>query len=86
MNRPYQPIPCALYSEYELVIIRHQALRVSWQDGRGVTRVETLKPCNLRTRAHQEFMIAHTLGGARLVLRLDRIQRAEIIETGSRLL
>ena len=84
--KPYQPIPCELYSEYELVIIRHQALRVSWHDRHGVTRIETLRPRNLRTRTHQEFMIARTLAGERRVLRLDRIQRAEIMETGTRLL
>jgi Rho-binding antiterminator len=86
MNKPYQPIPCALYSEYELAIIRHQSLRVSWTDSSGATRVETLRPRNLRTRNHQEFMIARKLTGERHVLRLDRIQHAEIIESGVRLL
>ena len=84
--KPYQPIPCALYSEYELVIIRHQSLRVSWHDGRGVARVETLSPRNLRTRSRQEFMIARKLTGERHVLRLDRIRSAEIIETGQKLI
>lgn len=85
MNKPYEPISCALYSEYELAIIRGQSLRVSWRDGRGVTRVETLVPCNLRTRAHQEFMIACKLTGERHVLRLDRIRHVDVIDTGTRL-
>ncbi|HDP88638.1 MAG TPA: transcriptional antiterminator, Rof, partial [Thioalkalivibrio sp.] len=52
MKHPYEPISCTLYSEYELAILRGQSLRVSWVDGRGVARVETLQPENLRTRSH----------------------------------
>ncbi|MBD3618845.1 MAG: transcriptional antiterminator, Rof [Chromatiales bacterium] len=85
MKRPYEPISCALYSEYELAILRAQTLRVSWVDGCGVSHVETLQPENLRTRAQQEFMIAKKADGRRHVLRLDRIRHAEIIESGTRL-
>lgn len=85
MDETYTPIPCALYSEYELVILRRQSLRISWVDGRGVTRIETLTPKNLRTRRHQEFMIAEKHSGARHVLRLDRIRHAEVIDTGVKL-
>jgi Rho-binding antiterminator len=79
MNKTYVPVACALYSRYELAILRGEALRVSWCAARGVHRVESLIPLDLRTRRHAEFMIARTLDGGRRVLRLDRIIRSEPI-------
>ncbi|OOG25985.1 transcriptional antiterminator, Rof [Thioalkalivibrio denitrificans] len=73
MKREYTPIPCALYSEYELAILRRRTLRVRWKDRYGMDRVETLKPVDLRTRRHAEFMIARNQLGQQRVLRLDRI-------------
>jgi Rho-binding antiterminator len=73
MTPEYIPISCELYSEYELVIIRRRTLRVRWKDRYGMDRVETLKPTDLRTRRHAEFMIARNHLGQRRVLRLDRI-------------
>lgn len=73
MTRDYIPIPCALYSEYELAILRRRTLRVRWKDRYGMDRVETLRPTDLRTRRRGEFMIARNQYGHRRVLRLDRI-------------
>ena len=79
MTRDYVPISCAEYSRYELAILRGQALRVSWHGARGVTRVEALRPVDLRTRRHAEFMIARNHLGQQRVLRLDRITSTERI-------
>lgn len=81
MTRPYEPISCELYSIFELTILHRDALRVSWRAARGMHRVETLFPQDLRTRRHAEYMIARTLEGARRVLRLDRILDAQVIRT-----
>jgi len=77
MERDYTPISCALYSEYELAIMRGRTLKVRWKDRYGMDRVEQLKPSNLRTRNHGEFMIARNQLGQRRVLRLDRIVEAQ---------
>ncbi len=79
MNKKYTPVSCETYSRYELAILRGQALRVCWKGARGTDRVETLVPLDLRTRRHAEFMIARDLYGRRRVLRLDRIQRADVL-------
>lgn len=73
MTPDYTPISCELYSEYELAILRGRTLKVRWKDRYGMDRVETLKPTDLRTRRHAEFMIARNQLGQRRVLRLDRI-------------
>jgi Rho-binding antiterminator len=83
MMPEYTPIPCELYSEYELAIMRRRALRVRWKDRYGMDRVETLKPTDLRTRRHAEFMIARNHLGQQRVLRLDRIIGTEKCELGS---
>jgi len=80
MTRDYTPISCELYSEYELAIMRGRTLKVRWKDRYGMDRVERLKPSNLRTRNHGEFMIARNHLGQSRVLRLDRI--VEVQERG----
>ncbi len=84
MNKKYTPVSCEIYSRYELAILRGQALRVSWKGARGTDRVETLIPLDLRTKRHAEFMIARDLHGQRRVLRLDRIQRADVLRAQDR--
>ncbi|WP_018952709.1 transcriptional antiterminator, Rof [Thioalkalivibrio sulfidiphilus] len=77
MTSDYTPISCELYSEYELAIMRGRTLKVRWKDRYGMDRVETLRPTDLRTRRHAEFMIARNQLGQRRVLRLDRIVMKE---------
>ncbi len=73
MNKLYVPIPCDIYSRYELAILRGQSLRVAWRGARGIDRIEHLKPVDLRTRSGGEYMIARNRLGQRRVMRLDRI-------------
>lgn len=79
MSKPYVPIPCHIYSCYELAILRRQSLRVVWRGARGMDRIEHLKPEDLRTRAGGEYMIARNLLGQRRVMRLDRIKGSEAL-------
>ena len=72
----YKPVDCAFYSRFELAILRRQRLLVSWHDTDGVSHLETLVPRDLKTREGAEYLLAETLAGGRLRLRLDRIQSA----------
>lgn len=68
----YAPIPCAVYSDYELAIMHRQRLRLAWRDGEG-KHLAILLPLDLQTRSGAEFLIAQRATGETLSLRLDRI-------------
>ena len=72
----YTPIDCDRYSEYELAIMRKWKLRIGWRDAHGLSHIEVLRPCDLQTRHSEEFLIAETLAGERLEIRLDQITEA----------
>lgn len=73
----YTPIDCDKYSEYELAIIRKWKLRIGWRDAHGQTHVEMLLPRDLQTRLGEEYLIAETLNGESLEIRLDHITEAK---------
>jgi len=73
----YQPVSCEFYARFEHWIIRRQSLRVAWQDPQVVSHLEHLRPLDLQTRNHEEFLVARRRSGERIELRLDRIIRAE---------
>jgi Rho-binding antiterminator len=74
MNKDYTPIGCALYSEYELLIMHREPLRLSYLGAGNRSRIETLMPVNLRTHRKAEYLIARNPAGICRVLRLDRIR------------
>lgn len=76
---PYVPIDCDLYSRYELAIMHRRTLRLVWADDDGRAHLETVLPCDLQTRAHQEFLLAETLAGDARCLRLDRIRHVDFL-------
>jgi Rho-binding antiterminator len=76
----YRPISCALYSQYELAILRHTTLRLRWRDGDGITHLETLAPQDLETCGGEEFLLACNTAGERLRVRLDRIMALPTVE------
>lgn len=73
----YTPIDCDVYSEYELAILRKWKLRIGWKDTQGLTHIETLLPRDLQTRHGEEFLIAETVTGERMEIRLDQITEAK---------
>ncbi len=79
MSDAYEPIDCELYSRYELAIMHRQTLRLAWRDEAGVTHLKTVRPRDLRTHEHCEYLLADTLAGAPLSLRLDRIVRVDFL-------
>ncbi|MDE2088496.1 MAG: transcriptional antiterminator, Rof [Gammaproteobacteria bacterium] len=76
----YVPIPCDLYSRYELAILHGERLCISWRSGDGVVRVETLWPRDLQTRCGVEYLIAETCIHGLRELRLDGIITAQFQE------
>ena len=80
----YRPIPCALYSQYEIAILHHTPLRVRWRDVNGVTYLEILTPEDLETRHGEEFLVARNALGQCRRLRLDRMAALPLTGDGPR--
>jgi Rho-binding antiterminator len=79
MNKQYTPIPCATYSELELMIMHTEKLRLSFIAAGNMMRIESLFPQDLRTHKKGEYLIAESPSGVSRVLRLDRIRSFEIV-------
>jgi len=77
---PYKPIPCAIYSEYELVIMHRRKLRLFWKDLQQLDHLCLVHPLDLQTENHAEYLIARDSEGRDLKIRLDRIKRYHILE------
>lgn len=73
----YTPIDCGIYSSYELAILRGWRLQITWQDPAGMNHIELLRPRDLQTRDHAEYLIAERGDGERVEIRLDRIREAQ---------
>lgn len=77
MMTDYTPVDCAVYSEYEIAILQHRRLRISWCQPDGQLSTQVLRPLDLRTRDHEEFLFGETPDGKTLQLRLDQITKTE---------
>lgn len=75
----YEPISCALYSEFELAIMHRQKIKLVWHED-GQTRIATITPLDLNTKNHQEFLIAEDHKGQDLHIRLDYIRQQDFID------
>ena len=73
----YTPVDCGLHSSYELAIMQHQLVRLSWLDNEASMHTETVLPTDLVTRNGEEFMRITRAGGDSLEIRLDHIRRFE---------
>ena len=72
----YTPVDCGLHSRYELAIMQHQQVRLSWQ-AEATLHTETVLPTDLVTRNGEEFLRITRAGGNSLDIRLDHIRRLE---------
>ena len=77
--KKYIPVPCEVYGNYELAILRGSKMRISWRCRNGVVRVISAVPLNIRSRNQGEYLVLRRLNGAILVLRLDRIVRTTLL-------
>ena len=73
----YTPVDCGLHSSYELAIMQHQLVRLSWLDNEASMHTETVLPTDLVTRNGEEFMRITRAGVDSLEIRLDHIRRFE---------
>lgn len=74
----YSPMDCAQYSRLELAILQRRALRLRWV-WRGITHLEMVRPVDLRTRRHAEYLILIDTANRRRILRLDRIAQFDVL-------
>ena len=70
----YHPISCASYDEYEIAIMHHARLHLTWQEN-NVIYDQTVTPLNLRTEAGAEYLILCDASGSTREVRLDHIRR-----------
>lgn len=73
----YTPIECGLYSEYEVAILHQIVLKLHWRDAQGMDHIDRVKPLDLQTRNHCEYLVAQDSEGNRREIRLDRILNRE---------
>ena len=73
MTKPYQPIACALYDEYEIAIMHKKQLRIRWSNEEGEQHTETVLPKDILVKDKQEFLVADVVGGEAICIRLDKI-------------
>ena len=73
----YIPIDCETYANYELAIMHRQRLRLVWREPDGTIHLEILRPVDLETRQHAEYLHLADCDGQRRVIRLDRILKAD---------
>ncbi len=71
----YRPISCRQYAELERAILQQAWLRVAWAVPGERRRLQSLRPLDLRTREHAEYLFALNLCGDELEIRLDHIHR-----------
>lgn len=78
-DKPYQPIECGLYSEYELAIMHKSTVILSWLDQNEKKLTETIEPIDLLIRDKQEFLKFCTQDNTTIEIRLDRISNFKSI-------
>lgn len=69
----YTPIPCGLYSQYEVAILHRDTLRLHWRDAAGMDHIDRVLPTDLQIRDHGEYLLGEDANGTALAIRLDRI-------------
>jgi Rho-binding antiterminator len=72
----YQPISCANYDQYEIAIMHHARLHLTWQED-NVIYDQVVTPLNLRTQSGAEYLILRDAAGITHEVRLDLIRRMQ---------
>jgi len=80
MSDEYKPISCDLHSQYELWIIRAQELKLAWQDDQGISRIERIKPVDVRAEAGIEYLYFEDTAESPQRVRLDHIFKANPVK------
>jgi Rho-binding antiterminator len=76
----YVPIACGLHSEYELAIMHRVMVQLVWIDQHDNKQQQSLMPVDLKTINKREYLIARTLNGEDVDIRLDKILQSNVSE------
>ena len=79
MNDDYVPISCIEHERLDFVVLRRQKLAWKVRDENGDSRAMVVLPTDVATRDQAEWLTYRDAAGAVGVLRLDRIQSADVI-------
>lgn len=78
-HTPYEPIPCAIHSEYELAIMQHRHMQLVWQDLNDIKHISRVQPLDLITENHAEYLLVQDHEGQSIKIRLDYIRQYRIL-------
>ena len=78
-DKPYQAIPCSTHSDYELAIMQHRQLQLVWRGQNNIEHISRLRPLDLITEKHAEYLLAQDHLGQSLKIRLDYIRQYRIL-------
>lgn len=73
LNQTYQPVSCETHSRYELAILHHQKLKITFWD-KQKKHTKTLLPVDLVTLNGSEYLIVEENKKIRKSIRLDHIE------------
>ncbi|MGD8925537.1 MAG: transcriptional antiterminator, Rof [Thioalkalispiraceae bacterium] len=79
-NDRYIPVDCGLHSEYELAIMHRVMLQLVWTDAHDIKQQQSLIPVDLKTIDKKEYLIARTVAGENVNIRLDKILQSNVSE------
>ena len=79
-SEPYIPVDCGLHSEYEVAIMHRVMLKLVWKDLHDSKQQQNLIPVDLKTINKEEFLIARSVDGEQIEIRLDRILQSNVSE------
>jgi len=57
MNKPYQPILCALHDEFEIAIMHKKTLDIQYLDNSGSSFRDTVLPLDLLVKNKEEYLL-----------------------------
>ena len=80
MNTPYQPISCALHSEYELAIMHKNNLELIYIDKNQKQQTIKVFPVDIQTSQGAEYLIARSEHNENHRIRLDQILEMRILD------
>jgi transcriptional antiterminator Rof (Rho-off) len=78
-DQPYTPISCAAHSEFELLIMHKNHLKLSWSDEQGKSQSSIVLPIDIQTKAGEEYLLVSDEKNNQHSIRLDRIKHYERI-------
>ena len=73
----YKPVDCGFHSELEVAIMHGSTLQVRYHQPGQPVQEQQIKPIDLQTRQHEEYLIFENQQGKRDELRLDYLQFIE---------